>query len=56
MTGPESDPVLLALANAPIYDEEETDEERAAVTEGLADMAAGNFVTLEELRRELGLG
>jgi predicted transcriptional regulator len=44
------------LANAPIDDEEETDEERAAVAEGRADIEAGKFVTLEELRRELGLG
>jgi predicted transcriptional regulator len=56
MTGPDPDPVLLALANAPSDDEEETDEERAAVSEGFADIAAGNFVTLEELRAELGLG
>ena len=49
------DPVARAPANAPIDDEEETDEERAAVAEALADIEAGRVMTLEELRRELGI-
>lgn len=52
---PLADPVLAALANAPYDDEPETDEERAAVAEARADLNAGNFVTMEELRRELRL-
>jgi predicted transcriptional regulator len=52
---PLADPVLTTLENAPWDDEEETDEERAAVAEGKADLEAGNFVTLEEVRREFGL-
>lgn len=52
---PLADPVLAALANAPYDDEPETDEERAAVAEGRAALDAGDFVTMEEVRRELGL-
>lgn len=49
------DPVLQALMNAPLDDEPETDEERAAIEEGLADLERGDVVSDEELRRELGL-
>ena len=52
---PLADPVLAALANAPYDDEPETDEERAAVAEGRAALDAGDFVSMEEVRRELGL-
>ena len=53
---PLADPLLTTLANAPYDDaEDETDEERAAVAEGKADLEAGNIVTLEEVRREFGL-
>lgn len=52
---PLADPVLAALANAPIDDEPETDEERVAVEEGRAALRAGQYATLEEVRRELGL-
>lgn len=52
---PLADPVLAALANARYDDEPETDEERAAVAEGRAALDAGDFVTMEEVRRELGL-
>ncbi len=52
---PLADPVLAALANAPYDDEPETDEEREAVAEARADLDAGNFVTLDEVRREFGL-
>jgi hypothetical protein len=52
---PLADPVLAALTNAPIDDEPETDEERAAVEEGRAALDAGDAITLDELRRELGV-
>jgi hypothetical protein len=52
---PLADPLLITLANAPYDDEPETDEERAAVAEGRAALDAGDFVTMEEVRRELGL-
>jgi predicted transcriptional regulator len=52
---PLADPVLAALANARYDDEPETGEERAAVAEGRAALDAGDFVTMEEVRRELGL-
>ena len=52
---PLADPVLLALANAPLDDEPETDEEREAVAEGRAALARGDTISLEEARRELGL-
>jgi hypothetical protein len=49
------DPVLKALMNAPIDDEPLTDEERAAVAEGLADLESGDVISDDDLRRELGL-
>jgi predicted transcriptional regulator len=49
------DPVARSLALAPIDDEPETEEEKAAVAEGIAALERGEFVTTEELRRELGL-
>jgi hypothetical protein len=49
------DPVLRALLDAPIDDEELTDEERSALAEGLEDIERGDVLTDEELRRELGL-
>jgi hypothetical protein len=49
------DPVLRALMRAPADDEPETDEERAAVAEGLAALARGDVLSDEELRRELGI-
>ena len=52
---PLADPVLAALANAPIDDEPETDEERAAVAQARAEIDAGDYVTLDEMRRELGV-
>jgi hypothetical protein len=52
---PLADPVLTALENAPYDEEPETEEERAAVAEGRAALDAGDFVTMDELRRELGL-
>jgi len=52
---PLADPVLTALANAPYDDEPETEEERKAVAEGRAALDAGDYMTLDEVRRELGL-
>jgi hypothetical protein len=49
------DPVVRALINAPDDDEPLTDDERAAIAEGLADLERGDVVSDEELRRELGL-
>ncbi len=52
---PLADPVLLALANAPIDDEPETDEERAAVEEAWEAYRRGEWSELCEVRKELGL-
>ena len=49
------DPVLRALLNAPYDDEPVTDEERAAVQEGLDALEAGDVYTMEEVEEELGL-
>jgi predicted transcriptional regulator len=54
---------LHAIGSAPSYtldnatedDEPETEEERAAVAEALADVAAGRVYTHEQVKRELGL-
>ena len=40
-----NDPVLAALLNAPEDDEPETEYERQAVAEGMADLAAGRVVS-----------
>jgi len=47
------DPLIRALADAPIDDEEETEEERAAVREAKEAIARGEFRPLEELSAEL---
>lgn len=49
------DPVLRAFLEAPEDDEPETPEERAAVAEAREDFKAGRVVTLEQVKRELGL-
>jgi hypothetical protein len=49
------DPVLRALLTAPYDDEPVTDEERAAVQEGLDALEAGDVYTMEEVEKELGL-
>ncbi len=51
----EADPLLRMLLDAPIDDEPETEEERAAVAEALAELERGEVVTDQELRRELGI-
>jgi hypothetical protein len=48
-----TDPVLRALLLAPEDDEPETDDERAAVAEARADLAAGRVVLHDEARRRL---
>lgn len=50
----EDDPLLLALANAPLDDEPETDEERRLVEEGREDFRRGDVVSWEEIRKEFG--
>lgn len=47
------DPLARKLLTAPIDDEPETDEERAAVAEARAAIARGDVVSDDELRREL---
>ena len=49
------DPVALALARAPLDDEPETEEERAAVVEAREAVARGEVFSLDEVKRELGL-
>ena len=51
----QDDPVLAALDAAPLDDEDETDEERAAVAEARRDAEQGDVFTLDEVRRELGM-
>ncbi len=48
------DPVLASLLAAPEDDEPETDEERVAVEEAYADIAAGRLIPHEEIMREFG--
>lgn len=47
-------PEDVSLANAPLDDEEVSEDEFAAWEEGAADVAAGRVMTTEELRRRLG--
>jgi hypothetical protein len=49
------DPFLRALANAPLDDESETEEERAAIFDARADLDRGEVVSHEDVKRELGL-
>jgi hypothetical protein len=51
---PLADPFLLALADAPIDDEPEMAEERAAVHEARDDIAAGRVRDWDEVRDEPG--
>ena len=52
---PPEHPVLAALRNAPLDDEPETAEERAAVEEAREAERRGEVISDEELRRRLGL-
>ena len=49
------DPVLRAFMEAPEDDEEETEEERAAIDEAYQDLAAGKVTPLEDVKREFNL-
>jgi Tfp pilus assembly ATPase PilU len=49
------DPIAVSLALAPIDDEPLTPEEEAALAEADDDVARGNLISTEQLRRELGL-
>jgi hypothetical protein len=50
----EIDPVLVSLYSAPFDDEPDTPAETAAVEAARQEVARGETVSLEELRRELG--
>ena len=52
---PLADPFLVALANAPIDDELESDEEHAAVEEAKLELERGEYLTMDDVKRELGL-
>jgi hypothetical protein len=43
------------LRDAPVDDEPETEEERAAVAEARKDLAAGRVAKHEQIRREFGI-
>lgn len=49
------DPFLQALVNAPLDDEPETEEERAAVAEARSALEGGEVISDDDLRRDLGL-
>lgn len=51
----ESDPVLRALANAPLDDEPETEEERTAVAVARQELLEGRGIPHEEVKRRWGL-
>lgn len=51
----DEDPVMAAARTAPLDDEEITDEDREDITEGQRDIAAGRFVSDDQLRRKLKL-
>ena len=50
---PLADPFLLALMDAPVDDEPESEEERAAVAEAFEDLARGRTRPWEDVRREI---
>ncbi len=50
-----SDPRTLKFMEAPYDDELLTTEEQAALDKAWEDVAAGRTVSMEELKRELGL-
>ena len=49
------DPLLRALMEAPMDDELEAEDERAAMGDARADLAAGRVVGHDAVRREFGL-
>lgn len=54
-TEAETDPVLRSLENAPIDDEPETEEERAAVAEALQELREGKGIPHAEVKRRWGI-
>ena len=48
-----ADPVLTALLNAPEDDEPETEYERQAVADAMADLEAGRMVSSEEILNDI---
>lgn len=50
-----ADPVALACELAPEDDEPVTDEDRAAIEEARAEIAAGRGIPFDQVKRELGL-
>lgn len=50
-----ADPVRRALENAPLDDEPETEEELRGVEQARRELEAGEVLTTEALKRELGL-
>ena len=48
-----SDPLLAALANAPVDDEPETDDEREATERARREVHEGNTFSQEDVRRKL---
>ncbi len=50
------DPVEQALLLAPVDDEPDTDDEDGGLTEARQELARGEGISTEELKRELGLG
>lgn len=48
-----SDPLLAALAEAPVDDEAETDAEREATERARNDLREGNTLSQEDVRRKL---
>ena len=49
LRGSHFDPVLLAMLTAPLDEEPETDEERAAVAEARAEAARGELIDDDDL-------
>ena len=50
-----SNPVVEALANAPVDDESVSDEEAQSIEEGERDIEAGQVVSVDQVRTRLGL-
>lgn len=48
------DPLLRAIANAPEDDEPLSAEDRQAIVEGHADIAADRLTSLDDFKRKLG--
>lgn len=48
-------PIEYSVENAPLDDEPLTAEEMAALEQSIAEVERGDVVSLEDLKRELGL-